>query len=298
MTLYQLECFIQVAELLSFVKAAEKMCISQPAITYQIRSLEKEMDVLLFERNTRHCRLTMAGQTFYYDAVQLLSFSSHAVKKAQEIHQTNRAHFKIGIRKLFDYDRLAQLVEEFYEFYPYAEVDVLSSSDAKPLDELRTGRVDAGFFYSSEHQDTTDIIFEDLYEMNYYVLVHPKHPWASKEYVEMSMLKGQPLITAGTSANYLTAIQSQIIPEFIKSGIDLGHSASSFEGAMIMTRSGKGILVIPLLESTVLQGMVKIPLKNSPSLQVQIGWMNKDNRKEIPKLIELAKKIYESSGSL
>ena len=43
MTLYQLECFVQVAELLSFVRAAEKMCISQPAITYQIRSLEKEM---------------------------------------------------------------------------------------------------------------------------------------------------------------------------------------------------------------------------------------------------------------
>ena len=47
MTLYQLECFIQVAEQLSFVRAAQIMCISQPAITYQIQTLEKEiLDIL------------------------------------------------------------------------------------------------------------------------------------------------------------------------------------------------------------------------------------------------------------
>ena len=80
MTLYQLECFVQVAELLSFVRAAEQMCISQPAITYQIRTLEKEMDVTLFERSTRHCRLTPAGQAFYHDAIQLISFYQRAVK--------------------------------------------------------------------------------------------------------------------------------------------------------------------------------------------------------------------------
>ena len=87
-------------------------------LEYEIRSLEKEMDVVLFERNTRHCRLTMAGQTFYYDAVQLLSFSHHAVKKAQDIHNTNKSHFRVGIRKLSDYDLFAQFVEKFYEEYP------------------------------------------------------------------------------------------------------------------------------------------------------------------------------------
>lgn len=292
MTLYQLECFIQVAELLSFVKAAEKMHISQPAITYQIRSLEKELDIILFERNTRHCSLSLAGQSFYYDAVQLLSFSNQAVKKAQQIHHTNKPHFRIGIRKLFDYDRLAYLMEQFYEIYPNSEIDILSQSDAKPYEDLRTGRIDIGFFYSSEQHDCDDFSFEPLYELNYYVLMKTNHPLAHKKSLEISDLRNQPMITAGTSGDYLSSVQEQIIPEMIKTGIELNHTASSFEGAMISVRSGKGLLVLPMHETSAVQGMSKVPLKNCPSLQVQLGYLKTDNRKEIPKLIELIKKVY------
>lgn len=292
MTLYQLECFVQVAELLSFVRAAEKMCISQPAITYQIRSLEKEINVTLFERNTRHCRLTMAGQTFYYDAVQLLSFSNHAVKKAQEIHNTSKAHFKVGIRKLSDYDRLAKFVENFYKEYPASEIDILSQSDAKPLDDLRTGRVDVGFFYHSEHRNCTDISFEPLYKMEYYVVMKKDNPLSNANSLTMSDLKELPVITAGVEETYLSAIQEPIIPELIKAGVPLNNPASSFEGAMIAVRSGKGMLVLPMLASSQLQGMTKVPLTGCPPLQVEIGWMTRDNRKEIPKFIEIAKQIY------
>ena len=292
MTLYQLECFVQVAEQLSFVRAAEKMCISQPAITYQIRSLEKEMDVILFERNTRHCRLTMAGQTFYYDAVQLLSFSQHAVKKAQDIHNTHKSHFRLGIRKLFDYDLLAQFVEDFYQIYPNSEVEILSQSDLKPLDDLRTGRIDLGFFYRSEHRDCTDISFEPLYKLNYYVLMAKNHPLSQCESLTIQDLKNLPIITAGADETYLSAVQEPAVSELIKASIPLNWPASSFEGAMISVRSGKGMLLLPMLEASRIQGMTKVPLIGCPPLQVEIGWMTQDNRREIPKFVEIAKQIY------
>ena len=294
MTLYQLECFVKVAELLSFVKAAEKMCISQPAITYQIRSLEKEMDVILFERNTRNCSLTMAGQTFYYDAIQLLTFSNHAVKKAQDIHQTHKSHFRIGIRRLFDYDRLAIFVEEFHKEYPKAEVDILSQNDTKPLDDLRTGKIDVGFFYNNEHQEDKDIYFEPLYKMEYYVLMKKDNPLSKREAFTMGELRNLPIITAGTSSNYLSAIQEPIIPELINYGVDLSRTCSSFEGAMVRVRSGSGMLVLPMLKSTELQGMVKVPVLGCRPLQVEIGWLMQDKRKEMPKVVDIIKKIYSS----
>ena len=292
MTDYQLECFVQVAQLLSFVKAAEKMCISQPAITYQIRSLEKEMDVILFERNTRNCKLTLAGQAFYYDAVQLLSFSQHAVKKAQDIHNTHKAHFRIGIRRLFDYDRLAMFVEDFRQEYPNAEVDIISQNDAQPLDDLRTGKIDAGFFYNNEHRDVKDICFEPLYKMEYYVLMKKDNPLANRDYFNIAELKNLPIITAGTSSKFLAAIQEPIVPELIKTGVDLSRNSSSFEGAMVMVRSGSGMLVLPMLKSTELQGMVKIPLLGCQPLQVEIGWMSQEYRERMPKFVQIVKKIY------
>lgn len=292
MTLYQLECFIQVAEQLSFVKAAQIMCISQPAITYQIQSLEKEMDVLLFERNTRYCRLTLAGQSFYHDAVQMFSFYQQAVQKTQQIHRANLSHLTVGIRKLFDYDSMAELVLKFNEKHPFAKVDILPQSDSKPLDDLRTGKIDVGFFYSSEHNECFDITFEPLYELNYYVLMNNKDSLASKESLNLSDLSGKAIVTAGASTSFLSATQGPSLDELKNAGVDITHSATSFESALIMIRSNKAMLILPMLASTIVPGMTKVPLLGCKTVNMEIGWLKKDTRLEISDMVKLSKELY------
>lgn len=68
MTIFQIECFLAVAEHLNFAKAAEQLNVSQPAITRQIRTLEEELHTQLFIRNTRMVRLTENGRIFQSDA--------------------------------------------------------------------------------------------------------------------------------------------------------------------------------------------------------------------------------------
>lgn len=64
MNTFQLSCFLQVAETLNFARAAEILHVTQPAVTQQIRSLEKELGVPLFHRTTRSVKLTQAGAAF------------------------------------------------------------------------------------------------------------------------------------------------------------------------------------------------------------------------------------------
>lgn len=293
MTLYQLECFVQVAELLSFVRAAEQMCISQPAITYQIRTLEKEMDVTLFERSTRHCRLTPAGQAFYHDAIQLISFYQRAVKNAREIQRTNNSHLRVGIRKFFDYDRMTELVEHFYQKHSSSRIDILPQNDGKQLDDLRSGHIDIGFFYSCEHEECFDITFKPLYELNYYVLMKAEHPFSSKESLTMADLKGHRIANSGANTDFLAAVQKPVIIDLIKAGADLTYSSSSFESALIMVRSQKGLLVLPMLASTEVPGMIKVPLIGCPTVRMEIGWMKQDNRTEIQDFVSFAKNLYK-----
>ena len=125
--------------------------------------------------------------------------------KAQDIHNTNKSHFRVGIRKLSDYDLLAQFVEKFYEQYPASEIDILSQNDLKPLDDLRTNRIDIGFFFNSEHRDCADISFEPLYKMNYYVLMAKNHPLSNCPSLTVSDLKQLPIITAGADETYLSS---------------------------------------------------------------------------------------------
>ncbi len=294
MTLYQLECFIQVAEQLSFVRAAQLMCITQPAITYQIQTLEKEIPAVLFERNTRRCRLTPAGQAFYQDAVQLHSYYEQAIQKARDISLANQSHLRVGIRKLFDYDRMASMVIQFNEKYPHAKVDILPQNDSKPLDDLRSGRIDIGFFYTSEHADCSDISFEPLYQLSYYVLMNPNDSLADRKSLQLPDLKGKSIVTAGSTAHFLSATQGPTLAELKNAGADISQSAPSFESALIAIRANRGMLILPMLRSTVVPGMAKLPLLGCPPVHIQIGWMKRDTRMEIPDFVEIAKNTYKS----
>ena len=142
MTIYQLECFIAVAEELNFSAAAERLFTTQPAITYQINALEKETGLHLFERTTRRTKLTAAGQSFYLDMVQMTSFGRQALKKAQDIQDADRSHLTVGLRQLFDYSTFSSILAEFQHQFPNACVDVVPQDNRRPLEQLRSGQLD------------------------------------------------------------------------------------------------------------------------------------------------------------
>lgn len=157
MTIYQLECFIAVAEELNFSAAAERLFTTQPAITYQINALEKETGLHLFERTTRRTKLTAAGQSFYLDMVQMTSFGRQALKKAQDIQDADRSHLTVGLRQLFDYSTFSSILAQFQHQFPNACVDVVPQDNRRPLEQLRSGQLDIGFFYATEHSRDRDI---------------------------------------------------------------------------------------------------------------------------------------------
>ena len=159
MTIYQLERFIAVAEELNFSAAAERLFTTQPAITYQINALEKETGLHLFERTTRRTKLTAAGQSFYLDMVQMTSFGRQALKKAQDIQDADRSHLTVGLRQLFDYSTFSSILAEFQHQFPNACVDVVPQDNRRPLEQLRSGQLDIGFFYATEHSRDRDISF-------------------------------------------------------------------------------------------------------------------------------------------
>ena len=83
MNTFQISCFLAVAEHLNFARAAEQLHVTQPAVTQQIHSLEKELGVSLFARTTRSVRLTQEGRLFLQDARQLFHLANRAKARFQ-----------------------------------------------------------------------------------------------------------------------------------------------------------------------------------------------------------------------
>jgi DNA-binding transcriptional LysR family regulator len=96
MEIKHLHSFRAVAEALSFINAARKLHISQPALSAQIQALESELGVQLLERTRRSVRLTKPGETFLQSTYTILQMADDAKASAQRVAAGESGHLKIG----------------------------------------------------------------------------------------------------------------------------------------------------------------------------------------------------------
>lgn len=84
MNTFQLACFLAVSDTLNFARAAQRLNVTQPAVTHQIRSLEEELNAKLFRRTTRSVELTEAGRLFLHDANGMMTIAMRAKKRFED----------------------------------------------------------------------------------------------------------------------------------------------------------------------------------------------------------------------
>ena len=96
MNIFQLSCFLAVAEYLNFAQAAQSLHVTHPAVSQQIQSLEKELNVKPFRRTTRTVRLTEEGKAFLRDAQQIVALSERAKKRFGNAMDGNIETLTIG----------------------------------------------------------------------------------------------------------------------------------------------------------------------------------------------------------
>ena len=108
--LSQLRCFVAVAEELHFSRAAERLNMTQPPLSRQIRLLEHHVGAQLLERNSRVVRLTAAGKAFLPEATQILRFSEQASLKAHRVAKGEQGALTIGFTSASGYSLLPEVV--------------------------------------------------------------------------------------------------------------------------------------------------------------------------------------------
>lgn len=144
MELRQLRYFAAVSEELSFSRAAIRLHISQPPLSTQIKSLEEEIGVQLFERSNRGVTLTAAGSVFYEEVRSILARLESARTKAQHADRGDVGTLGIGFVSLADYSILPPALKDFRARFPGVEVQLHELSTDAQILELRAARLDVG----------------------------------------------------------------------------------------------------------------------------------------------------------
>ena len=160
MELRQLRYFIAVAEEGNFSHAAERLYVSQPPLSTQIKGLEQELGVRLLERSNRGVSLTAAGAVFLAEARSVLAGLERAKSKALRADQGDIGTLSIGFVSIADYSILPATLKRFRTNFPLIEVQLHELTTDVQIRELRSARLDVGIGLAPV--DEPDLEFESV----------------------------------------------------------------------------------------------------------------------------------------
>jgi DNA-binding transcriptional LysR family regulator len=140
----QLRCFVAVAEELHFSRAAERLSMTQPPLSRQIRLLEHHVGAQLLERNSRTVRLTAAGKAFLPEAMRILRMAEEAAFTARRAAKGEQGALAIGFTSASGYSLLPEVVRRLRERSPAISLNLKELVSTEQVEALNTGELDLG----------------------------------------------------------------------------------------------------------------------------------------------------------
>ena len=207
MELRELKSFVIAARFRSISKAANEMGLGQPTVTTHIKKLEKELNMVLFDRVTRPIRLTLSGQTIFDLSQPLLDGLDSLAVRTSEAEE--RGPVTIASTPDIIPHTLLRVVKVFNSLYPNVYLRIQSATRTEVIGMVRTGEVDAGII---QHPDRgEDLHFEPLF-LYERVLIAPKgHELLSAPMTSLDSIVQYPLIlmARGTYTRHILEEQLQ-----------------------------------------------------------------------------------------
>ena len=245
MKMQQLRYIVEIVnQHLSVTEAANALYTSQPGISKQVRLLEDELGLEIFERNGKHIKaVTPAGKKIVAIARELLVKAQGIRAVADEYTQPNHGVLRIATTNTQARYMLPAVVERFSKQYPDVSLHIHQGSPTQIHDALMSGEVDLAITTEAPHL-YDDLIQLPCYWWNRSVIVKPDHPLVNTEKLTIEALGKYPLVTytfgftgvsdldyafnsAGILPNIVfTATDADVIKTYVRLGLGVGIMAS------------------------------------------------------------------------
>ena len=254
MELREINAFLQVAQFKSFSKAARHLGYSQAAITIQIKQLEQELDVHLFDRIGKQISLTRDGELFFEHAntiMQELAQARETLSRDRKLHGTLR----IGTIESICTVLLPQVMKQYHTLYPEVNVRITLDSPEILLNSLTNGTLDLVYILDQQIHDERFIKVLETPEEAVFT-ASSSNPFTSRQQIPLDEILSHPFILTERNASYrlmldryLAARDQAIRPylsigntEFIIRQLIGGSSLSFLPSFAIAPEEKKGLL--------------------------------------------------------
>ncbi|WP_165778596.1 LysR substrate-binding domain-containing protein [Mesorhizobium wenxiniae] len=300
MNLRQLRYFVAVCEAQHFRRAAEKLNVSQPPLSQQIKELEIELGVQLLTRSNRIVEMTPEGTLFLRRAKAILESVEEAGREMMNFTATGGG-IKIGYMSAAMASSLVPILSALREANNGATTFKLHQLD--PQTQLRSvarGELDIGFASFSARQaplsfDDKLLVIERAWQEALKVALPRNHPLAGKTVISLGQLQNERLIVM--ARHPLPGFFDQVISLCYNAGVTVNivYEASQLPEVMTLVAAGYGISLVPERSSALWdRQLALIPLSQSPTTDVSIMYRADNTSPVLRRFRGLLKKIYGS----
>jgi len=244
MELRHIRSFLSIAETLHFGRTAELIHISQPALSLQIRALEEDVGVRLFERNRRNTTLTAAGAAFRDDAATALSQLEQAIRRARLAASGKLGLLRIGFVSTAGTEIVPNIVRQFRKSNPEVEFSLRNILTAEQVQMLESGSLDVGFLrLPIGGHSALDVV--TVHRERFVLVVPSSHKLAERKRVRLREVAGEAFVMY--ERTYAPGFHDLIYGIFRDARIAPNVSQTAVEIPMLISlvASGMGISILP-----------------------------------------------------
>jgi DNA-binding transcriptional LysR family regulator len=280
MELRHLRYFVAVADELNFRRAAERLHVTRPALSKQIKDLETQMGVRLLDRDTVRASLTDAGSVFLAEARAILADVERAVGLAREAQDGRRGQLRIGSVGQIASGFLPEVLKAFRDEFPGVEISFVEMTPVEQLAGLAKGEIHIGFAYGRGADQVPGISSLLLVTSVFGVSVSKLHPLASRPSIRLAEVRNGTFLSLGDEST--SSHRRDICRIFEEEGVKprAVRQIHGFESLLTMISADQGISMLPeVLDLKKSRGIVTVPLlleKAQPDFTMWAVWKTDD----------------------
>jgi DNA-binding transcriptional LysR family regulator len=192
MELRHLRYFVAVAEELNLTHAAARLRVAQPALSRQMKDLEDELQIPLFDRGRTGVQLTRAGRVFYQRARSILAQATEAANEARSAGGAMTGSLVLGFASGLHLSYLAPVIKGFRKSHPQLQFDYFHGLTGEQLKALRESRIDVAFVYLPARLDGLE--YRVIWRLPFKVVLPERHPLARRPTLELADLRSEDFV--------------------------------------------------------------------------------------------------------
>lgn len=284
MTITQMKYFITAAKCRNFTKAADKLFITQPALSRQIAAIEKELNMQLFVRSNHNVKLTPPAVVLLEELDKIYNAYNLAIARAANSFEGLSGELNIGILEgAYVGDLFPDVLRFFSSYYPQVKLNLRNYSFNALIEKLYSNELDVIITLLFDVVGRDKLQYEIIEHTRDHMVVHKDHPLAAQSFVRLSDFKDDTILMVSPEDSEMSP---RLILDACKS---CGFTpkvkfASSLQEEMLWVEAGVGVCILDTRNSLYKNSTVRfldVDIISDPSLTMAWNMDNYNPIKEI-----------------